>query len=102
MATVTPKVLFRGAATTGVTTTLYTVPGSTSTVVTSIVVTNTAASAATFNLQLNGINIATLVAIAANSFVVIDLKQILTAGQILAGGASATTVNFHVSGTEIA
>ena len=101
MATTT-KALFRGAATTTVGTTLYTVPASTSTVVTSIVVTNTAGSAGTFTLALNGTALATTVAIAANSIAVFDLKQVLAATNTITGGASATTINFHISGVEIA
>ena len=97
----TSKALFRGAATTTLTTTLYTVPASTTTVVTNIVVTNTAATAATFDLALNGTKLADIVAIAADSFVVIDLKQVISATQTIAGGASAVTVNFHISGVEI-
>ena len=97
----TPKALFRGAATVTLTTTLYTVPASTSTIVTNIVVANTAASAATFDLSLDGVKIATLAAIAANSTVILDLKQVLATTKIIAGGASATTVNFHISGAEI-
>ena len=100
MATTT-KALFRGAATTTVGTTLYTVPASTSTVVTSIVVTNTAGSAGTFTLALNGTALATTVAIAANSIAVFDLKQVLAATNTITGGASATTINFHISGVEI-
>ena len=100
MATVT-KALFRGAATTSVTTTLYTVPTSTTTVVTNILVANTAATAATFDLSLNSVKISDDVAIAANSVVTIDLKQVLPTTQTITGGASATTVNFHISGVEI-
>ena len=101
MATTT-KALFRGAATTTLTTTLYTVPASTTAVVTNIVVTNTAATAATFDLALNGTKLADTVTIAADTIVVIDLKQVISATQTIAGGASATTVNFHISGVEIA
>lgn len=97
----TSKALFRGAATTTLTTTLYTVPASTTTVVTNIVVTNTAATAATFDLALNGTKLADATAIAADSLVVIDLKQVINATQTIQGGASATTVNFHISGVEI-
>lgn len=100
MATTT-KALFRGAATTTVGTTLYTVPASTTTVVSSIVVTNTAASAGTFTLALNGTAMATTVAIAANSIATFDIKQVLVATNTITGGASATTVNFHISGVEI-
>lgn len=101
MATIS-KALFRGAATTTVGTTLYTVPSATTTVVTSIVVTNTSASAGTYTLALGGTNLATTVAVGGNDSTVIDLKQTLTATQTITGGASATTINFHISGVEIA
>jgi hypothetical protein len=97
----TTKALFRGAATTTLTTTLYTVPSTTTTVVSNIVVANTAATAATFDLSLNGVKLADTVAIAADTIVVIDLKQVIAATQTIQGGASATTVNFHISGVEI-
>jgi hypothetical protein len=32
---------------------------------------------------------------------VIDIKQVLTATQTIAVNASATTINFHISGVEI-
>jgi hypothetical protein len=99
MATLT-KVLARTAAATS-STTLYTVPSSTTTVVSNIAVTNTAASAGTFTLTLNSVALHTTTAIAANTTVYIDLKQVLTTGQIIAGLASATTINFHISGVEV-
>ncbi len=101
MATTT-KALFRGAATTTLTTTLYTVPSATTTVVTNIVVTNTAASAATFDLSLNGVKLADTTSIAADSIATFDIKQVISATETIQGGASATTVNFHISGVEIA
>ena len=82
--------------------TLYTVPASTTTVVTNVAVTNTAASSATFTLNLNGVALFTTSAIAANSTAFIDLKQVLSATQTITGLASAVTVNFHISGVEIA
>ena len=100
MATAT-KVLARAAAATS-SATLYTVPASTTTVVTNIVVTNTAASAGTFTLGLNGVSLFTTTAIAANSTAMFDLKQVLATTKIIAGFASATTVQFHISGVEIA
>lgn len=96
----TTKALFRGAASTS-STTLYTVPSATTAVVSDIVVTNTATSGATFTLLLNDISLATTVAVAANDSISISLKQVLTATQTIKGSASATTVNFHVSGVEI-
>lgn len=97
----TSKTLFRGAATTSTGTTLYTVPSATTTVVTNIVVTNTASSSGTFTLGLGGTNLATTVTVGAYDSTVIDLKQVLTATQTITGGASATSINFHIAGVEI-
>ena len=98
---VTPLALFRGAATTTTTTTLYTVPSSTTTVVTNIVVTNTASTSATFTLTLDAIDIHKTSVLAPLETVYIDLKQVLSTTKIIKGGASATTVNFNISGVEI-
>jgi len=97
----TSKALFRGAATTSVGTVLYTVPSVTTTVVTDVIVTNTAAAAGTFTLGLAGTNLATTVAIAANDTTAIPIKQVLATTNTITGGASAVTINFHISGIEI-
>lgn len=96
----TSKTLARTAAATS-STTLYTVPSSTTTVVTNILVANTATLAATFDLLLDDVSIANDVVVAANDTLSIDLKQVLTAAKTIKGLASATTVNFHISGVEI-
>ena len=101
MATIS-KALFRGAATTTTTTLLYTVPASTTTVVTDIVVTNTSATAGTFTMSLDDVSIATTVSVGAYDSTVIPLKQVLATTKTIKGGASATTINFHISGVEIA
>jgi hypothetical protein len=97
----TSKALFRGAASTS-STTLYTVPASTTTVVTNILVVNTAAALATYDLLLDDVSIANDVIIGANDTVSIDLKQVLATTKIIAGLASAVTVKFQISGVEIA
>lgn len=97
----TAKVLFRGAATTNTATVLYTVPADTTAVITNIVVTNTNAATGTFTMELAGTNFATTVVVDANDSTVIDIKQVLNATQTITGGASATTINFHISGVEI-
>jgi hypothetical protein len=97
----TPKTLFRGAATTTTSTTLYTVPSATTTVVTNLVVTNTAASAGTFTVSLNDVLFADAVSVGAKDSVVLDVKQVLDATNTVKGGASATTINFHIGGVEI-
>ena len=99
MATTT-KALARTAAATS-STTLYTVPSSTTTVVSNIVVTNSAGTAATFTITLDGVDLFKTVALAANSTAMFDLKQVLATTKIIAGFASATTVQFHISGVEI-
>ena len=94
------KVLFRGAATTSLTT-VYTVPALTTTLVSSIVVANTAITNATYEISINGVLLANDVTVPANDSTLLEIKQVMTAGQTLAVQASATTVNFHVTGLEI-
>lgn len=94
------KALFRGAAATS-STTLYTVPASTTAVVTNILVTNTATASATYDLLLDNVSIANDVSIAGNDTIVIDMKQVLATTKTIKGLASAITVNFHISGVEI-
>ena len=100
----TSKTLARVAAATS-TTTLYTVPTTgTTTVITNIAVNNAAASAATFTITLDGIDLFTGAAIAASTTAFFDVKQVLAANatpKIIAGFASAITVKFHISGVEI-
>jgi hypothetical protein len=97
----TSKALFRGAATTNTATTLYTTPAGSTAIVTNISVTNTAGTAGTFTLALAGTALHTTTSIAANTTVYIDCKQVLTATQTITGGASATSINFHISGVEV-
>jgi hypothetical protein len=100
MATISKALARTAAATTS--TTLYTVPSATTTIVTNIVVTNSASTAATFTITLDGVDLFKTAAIAANSTAMFDLKQTLAATKIIAGLASAITVSFHISGVEIA
>ena len=99
MATIS-KALFRGAAATS-STTLYTVPSLTNTVVTDILVANTTGSAGTFTLALDGVSIATAVPIGANDSTSIQLKQVIATTKTITGLASATSITFHISGVEI-
>ena len=97
----TIKALYRGAAATS-STTLYTVPSATTTTVTNIVVTNTAGTAANVTVSLDGVVLIPAVSVAANSIATFDIKQPLAATKIIAGFATATTVNFHIGGVEVA
>ena len=97
---VTSKVLARTAAATS-STLLYTVPSSTTAIVTNIAVCNNATSAGTFTILLDDIELQKDTAIAANSTIYIDLKQVLATTKTIKGLASAITVDFHISGVEI-
>lgn len=94
------KVLFRGAASTS-NTTLYTAPASTTTLISSVIVTNTASAEATYDISLNDVVLANDVAVPGNDSAILEIKQVIETGQTIKGLASATTVNFHISGLEI-
>jgi hypothetical protein len=100
MATTT-KALARAAFATS-SATLYTVPSSTTAVVTSIAVCNTSTSTQTFNILLDGVALFDTASIAADTTVSVDLKQVLATTKVIAGFASATSVTVHISGVEIA
>jgi hypothetical protein len=100
MATVTKALVRTSAATSSAT--LYTVPSATTTVITNIAVANTASSAGTFTLLLDDVDLHTTTAIAANTTIYIDLKQVLATTKTIKGFASAVTIDFHISGVEIA
>lgn len=99
MATVTKALARTAAATTS--TTLYTVPSATTTVVSNIVICNPTGSAVTASMTINAIDLLGSVSIAANSSAFFDLKQVIPATQVIAGSASSTSVDFHISGVEI-
>ena len=103
MATTT-RALARTAAATS-STTLYTVPNtSTITVVSNIVLANAATSASTATIAIDGIAIVPAVSIPANSVVGFDMKQVIPANatpKTITGFASTTAVAIHISGVEI-
>ena len=103
MATTT-KALARTAAATS-STTLYTVPNtSTITVVSNIVLANAATSASTATIAIDGVAIVPAVSIPANSVIAFDMKQVIPANatpKTITGFASTTSVNIHISGVEI-
>lgn len=98
----TPKALFRGAATTTVGTVLYTTPALTSTVVTNIVISNAASTAGTYTIALAGVTMCPAITIPGNAVVTLDMRQVISTTQTITGGASSTSINFHISGMESA
>ena len=93
-------VLFRGAASTD-STTLYTVPADTKALVTSFVVANTGSTDKTYSITMNGVDVAKNASVAGRDSIIIEFKQLLDAGQVLAASAESTDVNFSVTGLEI-
>jgi len=91
-------------------TTLYTVPSATEAVVSSIVIANLAASAATFRIAVrpNGASIANSqyiaydITVCASDSTVLTLGLTLDAADVLSVYASTTTVTFSAFGSEIA
>jgi hypothetical protein len=98
---VVSKVLARTAAAT-TSTTLYTTPAGTTAVVTNIVICNPTTAAVTASMTIDSVDLLGSVSIAANSVFSFDLKQVVLDGDIIAGLASSTDVDFHLSGVEIA
>ena len=94
------KVLARTAAATA-STTLYTTPSGSTAVVTNIVICNPTTAAVTASMTIDSVDLLGSVSIAANSTAFFDLKQVVPASQIIAGSASTTSVDFHLSGVEI-
>jgi glucose-6-phosphate dehydrogenase assembly protein OpcA len=91
-------------------TTLYTVPSATEAVVSSIVIANLAASAATFRIAIrpDGASIATSqyiaydITVGASDSTVLTLGLTMNAADVLSVYASTTTVTFSAFGSEIA
>lgn len=98
----TAKVLARGTLT-DANTTLYTVPAATKAIITSIVLCNTDSGVQSLTLELDGVEIAKDLSLAAKTTVTIDIKQVLDAADLIEGLASTTAVvTFHISGVEVA
>ena len=102
----TPKLFYRAAGATG-NATLTTVPSGKTWIITNIVVSNISSSASTYTLFLDD-DASTLVtflpqsSIPAYSTVVLDVKQVLSAGARIYGSVGSTDVKWHISGVEIA
>jgi hypothetical protein len=80
---------------------IYTVPASTSTIVTNIVVVNTSTSAATFSMCLDTFCLAYQQTIGANSSAYFDLKQFLGTTKTINASASSSRVNVQISGMTV-
>ena len=103
------KVLAQSNPSATTATTLYTVPSSTSSVLSTITVCNQAASAASFRIAVRpaGASLAAVhyvaydVALAANDTTALTLGLTLAATDVVTIYASSATLSFHAYGSEI-
>jgi hypothetical protein len=102
MATTVTKFYRGAAATTSTALTATVVPGSTTWVVTNIVVSNTSTATQTATISMGGIVVVPTVSVPANGIATFDIKQVMVAADTgIYGYASSTSVNFHISGVTI-
>jgi hypothetical protein len=80
---------------------VYTVPASTSTIATNIVVTNASTSASTFSIILDGNALAWQQSISANSSAYFDLKQFLATTKTITAASPSPRVNVQISGMTV-
>lgn len=98
---VTAKRLYKGTAGTSVNT-AYKVPGSTTTIVKNIVMTNKTGSAATITITIAGVEVVNNYSVAANDTVVIDLSLVMNATEtITVQSDTANAINIYISGAEV-
>lgn len=97
----TPTLFYRGAAATS-SATLYTVPSSTTSVLTDIVVSNTSTDQQYVTITIDGVNIVPTVPVSAKQVVNLQFRTVIPTGDIIAGYASSADVKFHLSGVEVA
>ena len=104
------KVLCQSNPSATTATTLYTVPASTSTVVSTIVVSNQATSSATYRIsvrpagaaQTNAMYLAYDVTVGANDSTALTLGITLATTDVITVYASSATLSFNAFGSEIA
>ena len=96
---VNPTLFYRGSAATS-SATLYTVPSSTTAVLTDIVISNTSSSQQYVTMTVDGVNILPTVPVSANTVINLQPKTVIATTKILAGYATSTDVKFHISGVE--
>ena len=96
-----PTLFYRGAAATS-SATLYTVPSSTTSVLTDIVVSNTSTDQQYVTITIDGVNIVPTVPVSAKQVVNLQFRTVIPTGDIIAGHASSADVKFHFSGVEVA
>jgi hypothetical protein len=80
---------------------VYTVPASTTAIVTNIVISNPNASPITANVTLDSIAIAKQLNVPANTSTFIDMKQVLATTKTISVLTNSTNVDVHISGMTV-
>ncbi|QMP84566.1 hypothetical protein KGG93_gp21 [Streptomyces phage Endor2] len=97
-----PKKFFRGVASTTLTS-VYTVPSSTTAIVTNIVVANVNTTASTILIKMGAITVIPNTPVPANGIFTLDMTQVMdVAGQAIEVQGSTTGLGVHICGVEVA
>lgn len=96
----TPKAFHRAALPSAVTA-VYTVPASGLAVITNLVATNPAATAASVTVRLGGVPLLSGVGIAPGGLLALDVRQVLDAGDKIEVQGSGGQAALHISGVEV-
>lgn len=99
--TAQPKLFFRGAVPTTLST-LYTVPSATEIVVTSIIVANAAGETAEVTISMGGVEILKDGRLSSGDSVHFDIRQVMQATDAIEASADVNGITLHVSGVEVA
>lgn len=95
------KVLFRGEVP-ATNTSVYSVPSSTSAIVTNLIVANTSSSSIALSISIGGFSVFSETEVFGNTSVFVDLKQVMNEFDAIEVSGSTTGLDIHVSGVEVA
>jgi len=101
MATNTPTLFFRGAAST-TSATLYTVPANTTSILTDIVISSLDVNQQTASIYVDGVVLIPNVPVPTNSVLNFQFRTVMAAGKTITAIAGSTNVTFHISGIQSA
>ncbi|MCS0601095.1 hypothetical protein NX794_07600 [Streptomyces sp. LP11] len=96
----TPFNFYRGSAPAGLTP-VYTVPDSTTAIVTNVVAANPGDQAGSVTVQISGVDVLPRVGIAPQGVLTLEINQVLTTGDEIEVQGSGSTCALHISGVEV-
>lgn len=96
----TPARMARAALTT-TSATLFTVPATTTSIVTEIIITNTTALDIPATVTIAGVSLVAATVVPGNGMLTMGLKQVMSTGEIIAGFAGQAGLNIFISGVNV-